>query len=112
MGMMMQAAATAPAFQPAYQGNINNTTPAGQFVCPVHGAAGMPHFDSAGNPICPFGDQIMQFHSIGGNIMGSPYNGNTGNAARGIQSLPGTYGTAVPYGSGVSPNRYTLAAGG
>ena len=71
----MQAAAL-PTFQQQYQGNSSGVS--GQFVCPTHGAAGLPHFDAAGNPICPFGDQIMWFNSMGkstinstGNSMGS-----------------------------------------
>ncbi|MBF0228356.1 MAG: hypothetical protein HQK63_01990 [Desulfamplus sp.] len=39
----------------------------GQYVCPVHGAVGLPQFNAAGSPVCPLGDQIMQFHSTGAN---------------------------------------------
>ncbi|MBF0376900.1 MAG: hypothetical protein HQK72_05410 [Desulfamplus sp.] len=39
----------------------------GQYVCPVHGAVGLPQFNATGSPVCPLGDQIMQFHSTGAN---------------------------------------------
>ncbi|KJR41886.1 hypothetical protein MCHI_002216, partial [Candidatus Magnetoovum chiemensis] len=37
----------------------------GQYVCPVHGAIGLPQFNAAGSPVCPLGDQIMQFCGTG-----------------------------------------------
>ena len=40
---------------------------AGQYVCPVHGAVGLPQFNAAGVPMCPMGDQVMQFRSAGSN---------------------------------------------
>jgi hypothetical protein len=32
---------------------------AGQFVCPAHGAIGLPQFDAAGVPHCPLDGQVM-----------------------------------------------------
>ncbi|MBF0469276.1 MAG: hypothetical protein HQK61_10410 [Desulfamplus sp.] len=37
------------------------TSGSGQYVCPVHGAVGLPQFNAAGAPVCPLGDQVMQF---------------------------------------------------
>ena len=59
---LMTAAATAPvapcaptAQMPA---GIGST---GQYLCPQHGALGLPNFDAAGAPHCPSCGQIMQF---------------------------------------------------
>ncbi len=53
---LMTAAATVPVAQmPAGTGS------AGQYICPQHGAVGLPSFDAAGSPHCPCCGQIMQF---------------------------------------------------
>ncbi len=53
---LMTAAATVPVAQmPAGIGS------AGQYICPQHGAVGLPSFDAAGSPHCPCCGQIMQF---------------------------------------------------
>ncbi|BAH77614.1 hypothetical protein [Solidesulfovibrio magneticus] len=54
---ILLAAATTPAQAPAVQ----NAGATGQYVCPVHGAVGMPRFDAAGIPRCPVGGEVMQF---------------------------------------------------
>jgi hypothetical protein len=36
----------------------------GQYVCPTHGAVGLPSFDAAGVPHCPVCNQMMCFNSI------------------------------------------------
>lgn len=51
--------------QPNYLG-MNNPV-SGQFICPTHGAVGLPVYNAAGAPVCPLGDQIMQFRSAGSN---------------------------------------------
>ncbi|MBF0202809.1 MAG: hypothetical protein HQK67_00540 [Desulfamplus sp.] len=38
----------------------------GQYLCPVHGAVGLPQYNATGVPVCPLGDQIMQFRSTTG----------------------------------------------
>jgi hypothetical protein len=52
-GRIMTAAAISPA----------SGTP-GQYVCPVHGAVGMPRFDATGTPRCPVGGEVMQFRNL------------------------------------------------
>jgi hypothetical protein len=37
---------------------------AGQYVCPVHGAVGLPRFNTAGQPLCPIGGELMQFRCL------------------------------------------------
>ena len=51
-GTLMTAAATTP-LVPGGQ--------SGQYVCPVHGAVGLPRFNGAGTPLCPVGGEVMQF---------------------------------------------------
>jgi len=59
---LMAAAAVAPAARaPAA------TNAAGQFVCPQHGAVGLPHYDAAGTPHCPIDGQVMHFNGISSN---------------------------------------------
>ena len=60
LGMRPAAAAIMPTQQ-----QPNAMT--GQFVCPAHGAVGLPRYNQAGAPVCPYGDQIMQFNSAGSN---------------------------------------------
>ena len=36
---------------------------AGQFVCPSHGAVGLPTYDAAGVPHCPICNQVMCFNN-------------------------------------------------
>lgn len=36
---------------------------AGQYVCPSHGAVGLPAYDAAGVPHCPICNQAMCFNS-------------------------------------------------
>ena len=55
-GKIMVAAATAPvASAPPAAGQ------AGQYVCSVHGAVGLPRFNAAGVPLCPVCGKAMQF---------------------------------------------------
>jgi len=56
---LLTAAAVAPAVQ--MQGAASN---AGQFVCPIHGASGMPNYDQNGTPHCPVCGTMMQFHNL------------------------------------------------
>ena len=37
----------------------------GQYVCPTHGAVGLPAFDAAGAPHCPICNQAMSFNGLG-----------------------------------------------
>jgi hypothetical protein len=53
---LMTAAATVPVAQMPV-----GTGSAGQYICPQHGAVGLPSFDAAGSPHCPCCGQIMQF---------------------------------------------------
>jgi hypothetical protein len=55
-GKIMVAAATVPARAGAQ---------CGQYVCPVHGAVGLPRFNAAGAPLCPVGGEVMQFRTLG-----------------------------------------------
>ncbi len=43
--------------------NPNNASQAGQYVCPQHGAVGMPIYGQHGNQQCPICGQGMQFHN-------------------------------------------------
>lgn len=62
---IMTAAATTP-LQPGFQvaQPVPQAQQSGQYVCPVHGAVGLPRFNTAGTPICPIGGEVMQFRSI------------------------------------------------
>ncbi|MBF0388583.1 MAG: hypothetical protein HQK71_00615 [Desulfamplus sp.] len=61
-----------------------NTSISGQYVCPVHGAVGLPQFNASGAPVCPLGDNIMQFHATtGGTATNSAPIGNLALAAGG-----------------------------
>jgi hypothetical protein len=50
----------------AYQGQVPGvagmTGGAGQYVCPTHGAVGLPVLDAAGTPHCPVCNQVMCFN--------------------------------------------------
>ncbi len=54
---LMTAAAVMPAAPPPSA----NPYAAGQYVCPVHGAVGLPQFDAGGMPHCPIDGQQMAF---------------------------------------------------
>lgn len=43
----------------------NGQAAAGQFVCPQHGAIGLPQFDAAGVPHCPLDGLTMSLHQAG-----------------------------------------------
>ena len=48
-----------------YQGQTAPATyGSGQYVCPTHGAVGLPAFDAAGAPHCPVCSQVMRFNGI------------------------------------------------
>ena len=48
-----------------YQGQAGSgILAAGQYVCPQHGAVGLPVFDAAGVPHCPVCTQVMCFNGI------------------------------------------------
>lgn len=70
-GGFNQAAATLPMGQTPHNTHQNspgtNNPVSGQFICPTHGAVGLPVYNGAGDPVCPLGDQIMQFKSAGSN---------------------------------------------
>jgi len=54
-GTLMTAAATSP---------LAAGGQSGQYVCPVHGAVGLPRFNAAGAPLCPVGGEVMQFRCV------------------------------------------------
>ncbi len=62
---LMTAAANVPAAQMPVNVPVAQmpagTGSAGQYICPQHGAVGLPTFDAAGSPHCPCCGQIMQF---------------------------------------------------
>jgi len=51
---------TQPQGNYVYQPAAAPTQQAGQFVCPQHGAVGMPIYGQGGIPLCPICGQIMQ----------------------------------------------------
>jgi len=59
---LMMAANTMPLnqqnLQPVPQ---QQTYTAGQYLCPTHGAVGLPNFDQMGQPHCPICNATMQF---------------------------------------------------
>ena len=72
-----------------YTQGISAEPSAGQYLCPMHGAVGLPTFDSSGFPHCPLCGQCMGFNGVpannsqmvGRNIapnMFSPVQGQTG----------------------------------
>ncbi len=66
---LMTAATVAPVGQ-AHFGGVGT----GQWLCPQHGAAGIPGFDAVGVPHCPISGQRMIFrHAPAGNMMMFPY---------------------------------------
>jgi len=61
---LMTAAAVMPAApMPSAHPNV-----AGQYVCPVHGAVGLPQFDAAGVPRCPIDGQPMALQGGGADM--------------------------------------------
>ena len=58
---LMTAAATIQG-QPGFNNNIGGSSMSGQFVCPQHGAVGLPNYNTSGMPCCPICGQLMQFH--------------------------------------------------
>ena len=49
---------------------------AGQYLCPQHGAVGLPNFDAAGAPHCPACGQVMQFcGASAGNLSPAAFGG-------------------------------------
>ncbi|MBF0507482.1 MAG: hypothetical protein HQK57_00940 [Deltaproteobacteria bacterium] len=42
---------------------------AGQYLCPQHGAVGLPNFDGQGNACCPICGQAMAFNSISSGVI-------------------------------------------
>ena len=60
-GRIMTAAAVAPMQGPGQQTGQQMGQQAGQYVCPVHGAVGLPRYNAAGVPVCPVGGEVMQF---------------------------------------------------
>ena len=44
----------------------------GQYVCPVHGAVGLPQFNAAGTPLCPIGGETMQLRTATIPLNGTP----------------------------------------
>ncbi len=48
---------------PVYSRATVSNTSTGQYICPTHGAVGMPFFRQNGIPQCPVGGGIMQFHT-------------------------------------------------
>ena len=57
---LMMAANQVPVVTPAPGQMV-----AGQYVCPLHGAVGLPHFDAAGVPHCPLDGQVMALKATG-----------------------------------------------
>ena len=62
---LMAAAAVAPVVPVAQAPATAHT--AGQFVCPLHGAVGLPNYDAVGTPHCPIDGQVMQFNGVASN---------------------------------------------
>lgn len=58
-GRILTAAATRPLAAPAA-----GAARCGQYVCPVHGAVGLPRLDASGVPRCPVGGEVMQFVNL------------------------------------------------
>jgi len=59
---LMTAAAVVPLQpQPGYNNGTSGMNASGQYVCPLHGAVGLPNFDASGMPHCPICGQLMQF---------------------------------------------------
>lgn len=56
---LMTAAAVVPVLQQPFTTAVQQQ--AGQFVCPQHGAVGLPNWNAAGVPTCPICGQVMIF---------------------------------------------------
>ncbi len=63
---LMMVASQAPCQSPVTTGT------AGQFICPVHGAVGLPALDSAGVPRCPICNQAMSFNRPQAGVQAGP----------------------------------------
>jgi hypothetical protein len=63
---LMTAAAVAPVLQQPFATAVQQ--PAGQFVCPQHGAVGLPNWSAAGVPTCPICGQVMNFRGAASNL--------------------------------------------
>jgi hypothetical protein len=63
---LMMAASPAPYQTPA------RTAIAGQFICPAHGAVGLPVFDAAGVPRCPLCKEAMGFNGPQAGVQAGP----------------------------------------
>ncbi len=61
---LMAAAAVAPVARVPAAPNA-----AGQFVCPQHGAVGLPQYDATGIPHCPIDGQVMHFNGVSSNSL-------------------------------------------
>ena len=46
---------------PVNSTSLGNRNVSGQYICPQHGAVGLPDFDINGNPHCPLCGMIMTF---------------------------------------------------
>ena len=64
---LMTAAAVAPILQQPYATAVQQQ-PSGQFVCPQHGAVGLPNWSAAGVPNCPICGQVMAFRGATSNM--------------------------------------------
>ena len=54
-----------PSAQYNYPAVQSQVIQAGQFICPTHGAVGMPLYGQGGVPQCPICGQVMQFYNSG-----------------------------------------------
>jgi len=58
---LMMAANVMPLNTQNIQQRPQQKTVAGQYLCPTHGAVGLPTFDQMGQPHCPICNSTMQF---------------------------------------------------
>jgi hypothetical protein len=61
-----------------YTQRVTTGPSAGQYLCPVHGAVGLPNFDTNGIPHCPICGQYMGFNCMSVNSAPQMVGGNTG----------------------------------
>nr|WCC90938.1 magnetosome protein Mad4 [Desulfobacteraceae bacterium] len=61
-GQMEQASSLMTAAATMQQQSYGNSSNSGQFVCPLHGAVGLPNYNASGMPCCPICGQLMQFY--------------------------------------------------
>lgn len=66
---LMMAAVVSPVVSTSPNGQTPSYTTGmtGQFLCPTHGAVGLPNYDAAGSPRCPLCGQAMLFRNMSGN---------------------------------------------